>query len=407
MKQFPTLYAVSKTGKVLRYSVYVDQYQDESSLEIVGMITQETGQVGGKQIKKEKLVLYGKNKGKVNETTPYEQACSEAESDWTKKLKEGYKTLEWLESKEPPLSDLHLWWSGDELAKRIFEEAKIKFNIDHNDRTKPMLADKWKNHKDKVKYPVLVQPKYNGVRCKIGKYDGKIQFLSREGEIYEVPHILDTLPKYGSLFDNGNELDGELYVHGKPLQDIVHLVKSPNIFSTEVVFKCYDYCNIQTPNLSMKERAAYRDLLVTQIGSPYIQITTEWLCNNEEEVMQVFKQCREEGYEGVIVRDLKATYQFGFRDKALLKIKEVMSAEFEIRGTSLKSGSNIEDFVWTCITKEGLYFEVKPHGTVEQRKEQYLNGDAYLGKKLQLDFYEYTKDKIPFHVTSVTIRDYE
>ena len=76
-------------------------------------------------------------------------------------------------------------------------------------------------------------------------------------------------------------------------------------------------------------------------------------------------------------------------------------------GASLKHGSDDSDFVWECKTSRGLVFQVKPHGTVEQREEYYSKRNTYIGKLLQLSFYEYTKDKIPFHITEVTVRDYE
>lgn len=413
-KTFPSLYAVAKTGKVLKFTIEVNSNELGH-----GEITQETGQVGGKMTPRGRTITKGKNIGKANETTPYEQACLEAESDWNKKLKEGYKTLQWLINKKGvDITSQGKLMHEDDYAKILFKELNITHNTDHNDRTKPMLADKWKKHKTRVNYPVLVQPKYNGVRCKLLIENGKPILLSREGEVYSVPHITDyfnslKIARLGrdSVFvselmaSTGTELDGEIYLHGKALQDIVHLIKTPSLLSTELYYVVYDTASKYEQDQRIKDRDNL--LLTVGVDTP-IRKSKERFCYNEKDVMEYFAECRKEGYEGSIVRQQNTKYYFGFRDKALLKIKETMSAEFRIIGTNFaKDDAPDEDFVWKCETPEGLHFEVKPHGTVAERINQYENRNDYIGKNLQLEFHEYTKDKIPFHITSVTVRDYE
>ena len=52
------------------------------------------GLFDGKKTETTNTILKGKNIGKLNATTPYEQACSQAQSRWEKKKKQGYKSLE-------------------------------------------------------------------------------------------------------------------------------------------------------------------------------------------------------------------------------------------------------------------------------------------------------------------------
>jgi len=60
--------------------------------------------------------------------------------------------------------------------------------------------------------PYIVQPKYDGVRCRAVPIPGGgyILLSSEENVIYSVPHILDWLNRVQLT----TELDGELYCHG-------------------------------------------------------------------------------------------------------------------------------------------------------------------------------------------------
>ena len=63
----------------------------EWTIEVVGNKYRTiSGQTGGKLITNEWTVVYGKNTGKLNETTDKEQTMKEAVAKRTKKLESGY-----------------------------------------------------------------------------------------------------------------------------------------------------------------------------------------------------------------------------------------------------------------------------------------------------------------------------
>ena len=84
MKKWPMLYDLSSTGKVKTWLVIVDTIYDEVGIHI------KHGYKDGKISNSTKVIDKGKNIGKSNETTPYQQACLQAQSMYEKKLKKGY-----------------------------------------------------------------------------------------------------------------------------------------------------------------------------------------------------------------------------------------------------------------------------------------------------------------------------
>lgn len=84
---FPTLYALSTTGKVKQWQISVTHCKDNTA-----KIRTEYGYADGKRPVTEKNIMEGKNIGKKNETTPFQQATKEALSKWTDKVtSEGFR----------------------------------------------------------------------------------------------------------------------------------------------------------------------------------------------------------------------------------------------------------------------------------------------------------------------------
>ena len=125
------LFGLSRVGKVKQWQAFVEENENGTATMIV-----ETGYVGQKIRPIPKIIKKGKNIAKSNETTPFAQAVSEAQSKWNGKRDENYE----LEMIDP-----------NNYTPRLML---------------PMLAKK--PGKGKIIYPCSVQPKFNGV-CKLGE----------------------------------------------------------------------------------------------------------------------------------------------------------------------------------------------------------------------------------------------
>jgi len=83
VERLPTLYGLSKKGKVKEWSISV---YDSNYPTIVTM----HGYSDGKKQVDKKEIKVGKNIGRSNETSPWEQALSQAKSTWNKKKDNNY-----------------------------------------------------------------------------------------------------------------------------------------------------------------------------------------------------------------------------------------------------------------------------------------------------------------------------
>ena len=194
------LYKKDSKGKIR----FVEIYSNENK------VIQKHGIIDGKVVYNESECV-GKNIGKLNETSPEEQAILEANAKIVKKLDEGYF--------------------------KSIEEAN------NGDVILPMLAKDFKIEEHKVVYPVFVQPKIDGMRCLKNK---KVLKSRKNKDITTMGHILKEMCEHEYIFD------GELYAHGKNFQENMELIKKYREGeSEEVKYHVYD---LVIPNLPFKDR---------------------------------------------------------------------------------------------------------------------------------------------------------
>lgn len=368
----PKLYGVSSKGKLKEWTISVHSNVDGSAT-----IVREHGYVGAKIQRIEKIITSGKNLGKANETTPYEQAVNEALSLRQKRLDVGFTTT--------------------------------KLNVDDFVAPElPMLAHKFVTRKHNIKYPCYVQPKLNGVRCLAKKIDeNTIVFTSRKGKKYTtLDHLVPALLENMVV---GEILDGEIYIHGKTFQHIVRLVKKLRPESATLQYHVYDMAD-QLMKFETRLLHLEHMLFDKCVG---IKVVKTFIALNEEEVYKYHDQFVREGYEGVIIRNVYGLYKFDNRSADLQKYKEFVDEEFQIIG-GRKSDGGLHDgcVIFKCVTNEvGVgkehIFEVYPKGTLEDRRNMFDNLDKYIGKMLTVRYQELSEDGIPIFPIGIVVRDYE
>jgi ATP-dependent DNA ligase len=150
------------------------------------------------------------------------------------------------------------------------------------------------------------------------------------------------------------------------------------------------------------------DAIEAKIEEKYcpINYVKTYLIRNDKEAQSKCDDLIAQGYEGMILRNLDAPYQFGKRTVNMLKLKRLIHEEFEITGISLQENDN-ELGLYNCITKDGVEFKVTPTEDEEYKRLIVLMPHLVVNKLLTCAFYEYTDKNIPFHIVHNIVRDYE
>jgi len=369
----PTLYAHSSKGDVKVWKGWVDNLGDKSVMNF------SFGLLDGKQQTQTKTITEGKNIGRSNETTHFEQAVSQLESKMNKKRDSGYG--EDKENIEVPIL--------------------------------PMLALPFEKRKHNIEYPCYVQPKIDGVRMTCRKVDGKIEMFTRKGKPFTImTHIEKDLIR---IFKHGFReetfyLDGELYSDTLTFQELAGVVRrSSNDEETlkqihYVVFDCFDLIK---PFWEFKYR--YRQIVdIPDIywtdsvrDIPTIPVLTE------KQIFEIHTNFTTDGHEGTMVRNEQGLYKLNSRSSDLQKLKTFLDDEYEIVGFKEGTGTDDGCVIWECKTQDEQTFSVRPKGSKAERQGYFQNGNKWIGSKLTVRYQELTDDGIPRFPVGITIRNYE
>lgn len=236
---------------------------------------------------------------------------------------------------------------------------------------------------------------------------GTIVLQSRQGKPFAaLPHLVEHLDK---ILPQDIVFDGELYIHGEEFQELVHLIKrdKPHQDSVKIEYHVYDCYDIKNPNLSFVGRLKWITDIVKFSGS--VKPVRTSVLVDESEMQNGKDWAKQNGYEGIMIRNAAAPYKLGHRSHDLLKVKEFQDAEFEIVGGYENKGRQEGQCTLLCRTDLGVEFGVKPEGTDEQRKWYWDNLDKLIGKKLTVRFFSWTTSTcpVPRFPIGVAIRDYD
>lgn len=358
----PTLYCNSKNGKTKEWRIKVEQFISYSNIIISFGYTGST-----RFIETTRTISKGKNIGKTNATTHFTQALAEANAKWKKKCdNEGF--VEFI--------------NNESQAEKEKEVIYL-----------PMLAQDYKKHFSKIRFPCYLQPKLDGFRCLHTL--GTSKLWSRVGkEFLNCDHILADLNKLNKDF-KGITLDGELYCHGGLFEDLGVLRKKKlgNNDVSKMKKISYWIYDIVDENLTFEERLEKLKLLKQSLSNENsIRVLDTVKINTIGEIKEIHKENIEKGYEGTMIRNSFSKYLQKYRSYDLQKYKDFQDAEFTIVGYTKEQGDLI---VFICETETKQLFNVPCKGTKDERHSVFLEAKKYIGKKLWVQFFEYTADGIP------------
>jgi len=181
--------------------------------------------------------------------------------------------------------------------------------------------EKWNNR-------ALLQPKYNGERCRaVFNAEGKVDLLSSEMHIITgVPHLIKKLQ---ALHLRNLELDGELYTHHMDFS-LIHSIVSRKVAlhtSYEVMeYVVFDLVNTEPQERRLKELNALGSLFPDGVS-----VSPTWLITSVQEMEGRLKGLYDDGYEGVVLRQEGSLY-VRKRSTQLMKYKPHLQDIYAVRG---------------------------------------------------------------------------
>jgi len=338
------------------------------------------------------------------------------------KRKEGYKELKDLYDNAP-----------NSLPKETLIEYLNnhlpKFNTHEDGKFIPMLCKTLQDNKPFEKGSYFGQWKINGERCIITATKSndlfgsiKLHYRSREGVdwtdklSYMDEFLVPTLD--GDILDmmveEGVGLDGELYLPGYSINEINSFIKNTELPQHyQLQYWCYDLCveNMSASkryftllhNLEQECRLILDKAQHLRNKRPFMLLP---ICSvdNITQAVKVRDKFINLGFEGLVIREESAEYQFGGkRNNSMLKFKKKEDGLFNIvaikedkRGLpifTLKNDINDETFDATYNATQ-----------LEQKHWLYVRPEAYGAVKALVEYRERSGIKqVPFHAKIVKI----
>lgn len=179
--------------------------------------------------------------------------------------------------------------------------------------------------------PYVVQPKYDGDRCK-AYYNTDAGYLlatSEDNPFFSVPHIQEELDKSGINLT----LDGELYNHELCIaggHELIHSIVSRQVnLHRDYQLMQFHVFDIEMAGSQLERLAKLESLKAYKFKS--IVIAPFWLCNTLDEIKSVYDKLISKHYEGIIIRNIHNNYEYK-RSTMMMKFKPKQSDDYVIVG---------------------------------------------------------------------------
>lgn len=383
----------STSGK---FRFVVVECNEEWNDDVKGYIIQRSyGQVGGKTTLSPAIIV-DRTKQKRNWK---EQYTLQFNSEVKKFLDKGYKEVE----KHP--ND----YTEEELKELYGSVATNQYGV-----IKPMLAKQSEKVTNKKIFDKewLASRKINGTRC-LMYWDGKeVKTASRGGETYDPAtfHIRNHPSIKGLLELNPTViLDGELYKHGKSLQQISGAARmEKNAYDCDwLEYWIYDCIHLDNLDMPAKDRIKWLESFINNHNLEFnpdedfkksevkIRIVPHVIVSGWNNMKELHDKYVLEGFEGLVIRDPNKPYKPNGRTNDMIKIKQYMDETFKVVGYELGLRGS-EDMCFICEMEDGRTFKAMPLGSREVKSEYIDNfEEKYKNHLGDCKYFELSDDGIP------------
>lgn len=374
-------------------------------------------------------IQYGVVNGKITTesySSKQKSIENEIKSRYNDKYKVGYRPINEIVDDHdiPPVGEV------DESALYNWLNTYLSYDRYSAEGTLlPMLAKTFDNATFKRVPFYYGQWKINGLRCIIRAVPAddifspyKFTFQSREGTFW---HTLDTLASFmfqylptdliNHMVNDGWALDGEIYYPGATINNINHFIKDGTCIQNKFLqYWCYD---LIIPDATQYARFNYLyDWLGKFKLDSHISYNGHLNNNNIFNVIpfysvddathaRIFRdKFINAGFEGLILRNPDAEYQFGKRRAGIMiKYKDAKEGDFKIIDIYPEKTRNLPILLCQNDINDEC-FETRLSTSHSEQELVLNNREAYIGSYVHINYGERSGIKrAPFHITQVTI----
>ena len=256
-------------------------------------------------------------------------------------------------------------------------------------RDKDHLVQKVKNLSDvpssKLRWPMMMTEKIDGVYCLCMKHDDEVGIFSRTGERYtSMKHIESVMMRN---LDEGEVVIFEAYEPGKP-QNIIsgHCRDTKNQW-TSIIPYCHQYMKLSEfiDGVGTTTAADSYETLGRIVNGTFMQRIESWNMWSLEQTMGFVEEIWNRGGEGVVLRVPTSVFKAGKRNNDVIRIKQKITYDLEVLDVFEGKGK----YTGMC---GGLILKFKDERTVRvsgmsdsERSEWWNNRSLIIGKVVEVE----------------------
>ena len=291
--------------------------------------------------------------------------------------------------------------AGDKIINKAIPNHIPEFSVALADKYEPKLVD-WKDS-------WFVSRKLDGLRLiAVVDENGNSTFFSRTGKVFDTLDIISGGIK--ALGITNVVFDGELCLvdddGNEDFQGIMKEIRKKDHTIPNPSYKIFDMISHEEfySKKGLKHKIyehRYNNLLEVMRENTCVclSVLAQEKIKDDDHFQEWVKKASDYGWEGVMVR-ANEPYK-GKRSKDLLKVKKFFDDEYEVVDTEMGpfryvlNGREQEESMLSCVMIQHRDHIVRVGSgfSIEQRQEFYKNPKKILGKIIQVQYFEETKNQ--------------